>query len=82
VEGLYFYPNKVVDIASKIQPSARGEYKITTVNQWFLNDKELKVQTLGLGFAWFDTSTHDSLSETPTYIEVIEKRQGLKSWLS
>lgn len=78
VVGLYFYPNKVVDIASKIQPSARGEYEITTVNQWFLNDRELKVQTLGRGFAWLDTGTHDSLSEASTYIEVLEKRQGLK----
>ena len=78
VVGLYFYPNKVVDVASKIQPSARGEYEITTVNQWFLNDGELKVQTLGRGFAWLDTGTHDSLSEASTYIEVIEKRQGLK----
>ena len=78
VVGLYFYPNKVVDIASKIKPSARGEYEITTVNQWFLNDKELKVQTLGRGFAWLDTGTHDSLSEASTYIEVLEKRQGLK----
>lgn len=78
VVGLYFYPNKVVDVASKIQPSARGEYEITTVNQWFLNDRELKVQTLGRGFAWLDTGTHDSLSEASTYIEVLEKRQGLK----
>lgn len=78
VVGLYFYPNKVVDIASKIQPSARGEYEITTVNQWFLRDNELKVQTLGRGFAWLDTGTHDSLSEASTYIEVLEKRQGLK----
>ena len=78
VVGLYFYPNKVVNIASKIQPSARGEYEITTVNQWFLNDGELKVQTLGRGFAWLDTGTHDSLSEASTYIEVLEKRQGLK----
>jgi glucose-1-phosphate thymidylyltransferase len=78
VVGLYFYPNKVVDIAHKIKPSARGEYEITTVNQWFLNDKELKVQTLGRGFAWLDTGTHDSLSEASTYIEVLEKRQGLK----
>jgi glucose-1-phosphate thymidylyltransferase len=78
VVGLYFYTNKVVDIASKIKPSARGEYEITTVNQWFLNDKELKVQTLGRGFAWLDTGTHDSLSEASTYIEVLEKRQGLK----
>ena len=78
VVGLYFYPNKVVDVASKIKPSARGEYEITTVNQWFLKDKELKVQTLGRGFAWLDTGTHDSLSEASTYIEVLEKRQGLK----
>ena len=78
VVGLYFYPNKVVDVASKIKPSARGEYEITTVNQWFLNDGELLVQTLGRGFAWLDTGTHDSLSEASTYIEVLEKRQGLK----
>ena len=78
VVGLYFYPNKVVDVASKIEPSARGEYEITTVNQWFLHDNELKVQTLGRGFAWLDTGTHDSLSEASTYIEVLEKRQGLK----
>lgn len=78
VVGLYFYPNKVVDVASKIEPSARGEYEITTVNQWFLRDNELKVLTLGRGFAWLDTGTHDSLSEASTYIEVLEKRQGLK----
>ena len=78
VVGLYFYPNKVVDVASKIKPSARGEYEITTVNQWFLRDGELKVQTLGRGFAWLDTGTHYSLSEASTYIEVLEKRQGLK----
>lgn len=78
VVGLYFYPNKVVDVASKIEPSARGEYEITTVNQWFLRDNELKVQTLGRGFAWLDTGTHDSLSEASTYIEVLERRQGLK----
>lgn len=78
VVGLYFYPNKVVDVASKIEPSPRGEYEITTVNQWFLRDNELKVQTLGRGFAWLDTGTHDSLSEASTYIEVLEKRQGLK----
>ena len=78
VVGLYFYPNKVVDVARRIKPSARGEYEITTVNQWFLNDGELKVQTLGRGFAWLDTGTHDSLSEASTYIEVLEKRQGLK----
>lgn len=78
VVGLYFYPNRVVEIASNIQPSARGEYEITTVNQQFLQDEELKVQTLGRGFAWLDTGTHDSLSEASTYIEVLEKRQGLK----
>ena len=78
VVGLYFYPNKVVDVAHKIKPSARGEYEITTVNQQFLADGELKVQTLGRGFAWLDTGTHDSLSEASTYIEVLEKRQGLK----
>lgn len=78
VVGLYFYPNRVVNVASKIEPSARGEYEITTVNQWFLRDNELKVQTLGRGFAWLDTGTHDSLSEASTYIEVLEKRQGLK----
>ena len=78
VVGLYFYPNKVVDVAATIQPSARGEYEITTVNQKFLEDGELKVQTLGRGFAWLDTGTHDSLSEASTYIEVLEKRQGLK----
>ena len=78
VVGLYFYPNKVVDVAANIKPSARGEYEITTVNQHFLADGELKVQTLGRGFAWLDTGTHDSLSEASTYIEVLEKRQGLK----
>jgi len=78
VVGLYFYPNKVVDIAAHIQPSARGEYEITTVNQQFLDEGELKVQTLGRGFAWLDTGTHDSLSEASSYIEVLEKRQGLK----
>ena len=78
VVGLYFYPNKVVEVASTIKPSARGEYEITTVNQQFLKDGELKVQTLGRGFAWLDTGTHDSLSEASTYIEVLEKRQGLK----
>ena len=78
VVGLYFYPNKVVDVAANIKPSARGEYEITTVNQEFLADGELKVQTLGRGFAWLDTGTHDSLSEASTYIEVLEKRQGLK----
>ena len=78
VVGLYFYPNKVVSVARDIKPSARGEYEITTVNQQFLKDGELKVQTLGHGFAWLDTGTHDSLSEASTYIEVLEKRQGLK----
>ncbi len=78
VVGLYFYPNKVVDVAKKIKPSGRGEYEITAVNQEFLKDGELRVQTLGRGFAWLDTGTHDSLSEASTYIEVLEKRQGLK----
>lgn len=78
VVGLYFYPNKVVDVAKNIKPSPRGELEITTVNQYFLNNSELKVQTLGRGFAWLDTGTHDSLSEASTYIEVLEKRTGLK----
>ncbi|MDY3266619.1 MAG: glucose-1-phosphate thymidylyltransferase RfbA [Phocaeicola sp.] len=78
VVGLYFYPNKVVEVAKNIKPSARGELEITTVNQRFLEDGELKVQTLGRGFAWLDTGTHDSLSEASTYIEVLEKRTGLK----
>ena len=78
VVGLYFYPNKVLEVAANIKPSSRGEYEITTVNQKFLEDGELKVQTLGRGFAWLDTGTHDSLSEASTYIEVLEKRQGLK----
>ncbi|MBB3702993.1 glucose-1-phosphate thymidylyltransferase RfbA [Alloprevotella rava] len=78
VVGLYFYPNKVVNVAKTIKPSKRGELEITTVNERFLNDNELMVQTLGRGFAWLDTGTHDSLSEASTYIEVIEKRTGLK----
>ena len=78
VVGLYFYPNEVVEVARNMQPSVRGEYEITTVNQQFLESRKLKVQTLGRGFAWLDTGTHDSLSEASTYIEVLEKRQGLK----
>lgn len=78
VVGLYFYPNRVKQIAQEIEPSARGEYEITSVNQAFLDTEELSVQTLGRGFAWLDTGTHDSLSEASTYIEVLEKRQGLK----
>ncbi|MDE6644882.1 MAG: glucose-1-phosphate thymidylyltransferase, partial [Muribaculaceae bacterium] len=78
VVGLYFYPNKVVKVAQEIKPSARGELEITTVNQRFLDDGELKIQLLGRGFAWLDTGTHDSLAEAGSYIETIEKRQGLK----
>lgn len=78
VVGLYFYPNKVIDVAKMITPSSRGELEITSVNQYFLESGDLKVQTLGRGFAWLDTGTHDSLSEASTFIEVIEKRTGLK----
>lgn len=82
VVGLYFYPNKMVEVAKNIKPSACGEFEITTVNQRFLEDGELKVQTLDRGFAWLDTGTHYSLSEASTYIEVLEKRTGLKNSVS
>ena len=78
VVGLYFYPNKIVDVASKIQPSARGEYEITTVNQWFLNDRELKVQILGRGFAWLDTGTHESLVDATNFVKTVEQHQHRK----
>jgi glucose-1-phosphate thymidylyltransferase len=78
VVGLYFYPNKVVEVAKHIKPSSRGELEITTVNQFFLRDGQLKIRVFGRGFAWLDTGTHDSLAEASTFVEVIEKRQGLK----